>query len=68
MYDKAIRILHDGMMYFCYTILVVKGSKNLDEFTANILARITVPVMAVVVLIISKEIINSDYGNNEEEN
>ena len=68
MYDRAIRILHDGVMCFCYTILVVDGSKNLDSFTANVLARITVPVLAIVVLIIAKGIIESSYGENEDAN
>lgn len=44
----------------CLAIIAVMGAKNLEEDTAQILVKITVPIIAVLFLLIIKHIIDNN--------
>ncbi|MBR0351127.1 MAG: hypothetical protein IJH76_04875 [Clostridia bacterium] len=61
MYKNIIQTICNGLLLVALSILTVNGSKNLDDFTGNILVRITFPIMSLLAIIVTRDVINRDY-------
>ena len=61
MYKNIIQTICNGLLLIALSILTVNGSKNLDDFTGNILVRITFPIMSLLAIIVTRDVINRDY-------